>query len=102
VGRDEREIERSIGCKLVIRDTEAEARRVWAAQMEHNRTPEADWDGPDTLWLGTPATIADTIRQRVEAGFSTVIVEMPAPYDVETMERLIGEVRPMVEVSTAG
>jgi hypothetical protein len=33
----------------------------------------------------------------MEAGFGTVIVEMPAPYDVETMERLIGEVKPMVE-----
>lgn len=102
VGRDEREIARTIGCKMVIRDTEAEARRVWSEQMRHNRTPEADWDGPDTLWLGTPRTIAETIRQRVEAGFPTVIVEMPAPYDVETLERLIGEVRPLVEASTSG
>jgi F420-dependent oxidoreductase-like protein len=102
VGRDEQEIERSVGCKIVIRDTEAEARRVWAEQMRHNRTPEADWDGTDTLWLGTPATIAETIRQRVDAGFPTIIVELPAPYDVETMERLIGEVRPMVEGSSAG
>jgi F420-dependent oxidoreductase-like protein len=97
VGRDEREIERTVGCKVVIRDTEAEARRVWAGQMAHNRTPEADWDEPDTLWLGTPAQVAATIRARVDAGFSTVIVELPAPYDVETMERLIGEVKPMVE-----
>lgn len=97
VGRDEREIERTVGCKVVIRDTEAEARRVWAEQMAHNRTPEAEWDGPDTLWLGTPAQIAETIRSRVEAGFSTVIVELPAPYDVETIERLIGEVKPMVD-----
>jgi hypothetical protein len=65
--------------------------------MAHNRTPEAEWDGPDTLWLGTPAMIAETIRSRVEAGFSTVIVELPAPYDVETIERLIGEVEPMVD-----
>jgi alkanesulfonate monooxygenase SsuD/methylene tetrahydromethanopterin reductase-like flavin-dependent oxidoreductase (luciferase family) len=100
VGRDEREIERTVGCKVVIRDSAAEARRVWAAQMWHNHTPEADWDGPDTLWLGTPADIAATIRQRVEAGFSTVIVELPAPYDVETIERLIGEVKPMVDAST--
>jgi alkanesulfonate monooxygenase SsuD/methylene tetrahydromethanopterin reductase-like flavin-dependent oxidoreductase (luciferase family) len=100
VGRDERDIERTVGCKVVIRDSAAEARRVWAAQMRHNRTPEADWDGPDTLWLGTPADIAATIRQRVGAGFSTVIVELPAPYDVETIERLIGEVKPMVDAST--
>jgi len=97
VGRDQSEIERSIACKLVIRDTEAEARQAWAEQMAHNRTPESDWDGPDTLWLGTPAQVAATIRARMDAGFGTVIVEMPAPYDVETMERLIGEVKPMVE-----
>jgi F420-dependent oxidoreductase-like protein len=97
VGRDESEIERTVGCKIVIRDTEAEARRVWADQMAHNRTPEAEWDGPDTLWLGTAAQVAEQIRARVDVGFSTMIVELPAPYDAETIERLIGEVKPMVE-----
>jgi hypothetical protein len=29
-------------------------------------------------------------------GFHTVIAEMAAPYDDETLERLIGEVKPMV------
>ena len=32
-----------------------------------------------------------------ELGFDTFISEMPAPYDVESLERWIGEVRPMVE-----
>jgi len=31
-----------------------------------------------------------------DAGFATVIVEMPAPYDAETLERLAREVRPIV------
>jgi alkanesulfonate monooxygenase SsuD/methylene tetrahydromethanopterin reductase-like flavin-dependent oxidoreductase (luciferase family) len=97
VGRDPSSIERTIGCKMVIRDDAADAERVWAEQMVHNRTPREDWDGPDTLWLGTPEQIAATIRDRVAVGFSTIIVEMPAPYDVETIERLIGEVKPMVD-----
>lgn len=97
VGRDPAAIERSVGCKMVIRDDAAEAERVWADQMVHNRTPREDWDGPETLWLGTPGQIAATIRDRVAVGFSTIIVEMPAPYDLETIERLIGEVKPMVE-----
>lgn len=97
VGRDEREIERTVGCKVVIRDTEAEARRVWAAQMAHNRTPEAEWDGPETAWLGTPEQVAAEIRSRVAVGVATAIVELPAPYDVETIERLIGEVKPLVD-----
>ena len=32
----------------------------------------------------------------VELGFRTVISEQPAPYDVETLERLIGEVMPLL------
>jgi len=97
VGRDERLIERTVGCKMVIRDDPAEAQRVWAVQMAHNRTPREDWDGPDTLWTGTPGQVAATIRSHVENGFSTVIVEMPAPFDDETLERLIGEVKPLVD-----
>jgi alkanesulfonate monooxygenase SsuD/methylene tetrahydromethanopterin reductase-like flavin-dependent oxidoreductase (luciferase family) len=97
VGRDEREIERSVGCKVVIRDTEAGARRVWAEQMAHNNVEEVDWDGPDTAWIGTPEQVADEIRSRVEVGIETVVVELPAPYDVETIERLIGEVKPLVD-----
>ena len=97
VGRDQAAIQRTVGCKMVIRDDPAEAQRVWAAQMTHNRTPQTEWDGPDTLWLGNVEQIAATIRGYVGAGFSTVIVEMAAPYDVETLERLMGEVKPLVE-----
>ncbi len=97
VGRDPSTIERTVGCKMVIRDDPEEAPRVWAEQMAHNRTPREGWDGPETLWIGTVEQIAETIRARVEVGFETVIVEMPAPYDVETLERLIGEVKPLVD-----
>lgn len=97
VGRDEREIERTVGCKIVIRDSRAEAEGVWAEQMAHNRTPREDWDDATTLWLGTPADVAAEIRSRVAVGFATVIVELPAPFDVETIERLMGEVKPLVD-----
>ena len=30
-------------------------------------------------------------------GFETFIVELPAPYDLETMESLVRVVRPMVD-----
>ena len=42
VGRDTARDRAHVGCKPIIRDTEAEARRVWEAQMAHNRTPMAD------------------------------------------------------------
>jgi alkanesulfonate monooxygenase SsuD/methylene tetrahydromethanopterin reductase-like flavin-dependent oxidoreductase (luciferase family) len=99
VGRDHREIERTVGCKPVIRDTQAEARRVWEAQLAHNRTPMERVANDDTFWIGTPEQIAQEMRARVELGFTTFIAEVAAPYDVETLERWIGEVKPMVEAS---
>jgi alkanesulfonate monooxygenase SsuD/methylene tetrahydromethanopterin reductase-like flavin-dependent oxidoreductase (luciferase family) len=97
VGRDQAEIERTAGCKPIIRDTPEEARRVWEAQMAHNRTPMSDVEDDDTFWVGTPEQVAAEMRSRSELGFHTFIAEMAAPYDVETLERWIGEVKPMVE-----
>jgi alkanesulfonate monooxygenase SsuD/methylene tetrahydromethanopterin reductase-like flavin-dependent oxidoreductase (luciferase family) len=97
VGRDQADIERTVGCKPLIRDAEAEARRVWESQMAHNRTRMSDVEDDDTFWIGTPEQIAEEMRTRRELGFDTFIAEMPAPYDAETLERWIGEVKPMVE-----
>jgi len=96
VGRDISEIEFTLGVKVTIRDTEAEADRVWKAAMAHNRTPLADLADDDTFWNGTPEQIADRLRPYVELGFRTVISEQPAPYDVESIERFIGEVLPLL------
>jgi alkanesulfonate monooxygenase SsuD/methylene tetrahydromethanopterin reductase-like flavin-dependent oxidoreductase (luciferase family) len=97
VGRDPSEIEWTVGCKPLIRDSEAEARRAWEAQMAHNRTPLSDVEDDDTFWYGTSEQIAEKMRARRELGFNTFIAEMAAPYDIETFERWIGEVKPMVE-----
>jgi alkanesulfonate monooxygenase SsuD/methylene tetrahydromethanopterin reductase-like flavin-dependent oxidoreductase (luciferase family) len=51
---------------------------------------------PSRPVFGTPETIAARLLEYSDAGFNTVIVEMPAPYDRETLERLAREVRPMV------
>jgi alkanesulfonate monooxygenase SsuD/methylene tetrahydromethanopterin reductase-like flavin-dependent oxidoreductase (luciferase family) len=101
VGRDEREIERSINLWLAIRDSEAVARREWADWMERNRTPLGSASEPSRPLLGTPETIAERLAEYVAAGFTTTIVEMPAPYDRETLERLAREVRPMVAKQSA-
>jgi alkanesulfonate monooxygenase SsuD/methylene tetrahydromethanopterin reductase-like flavin-dependent oxidoreductase (luciferase family) len=53
VGRDPGEIEFTVGCKPVIRDTEAEARRAWEAQLAHNRTPLKDVEDDESFWVGT-------------------------------------------------
>jgi alkanesulfonate monooxygenase SsuD/methylene tetrahydromethanopterin reductase-like flavin-dependent oxidoreductase (luciferase family) len=96
VGRDPAHIELTVGCKPLIRDSRAEAMRVWREQMAHNRaSDELEDDEPD--WIGTPEDVAAAMRPRVELGFTTFMAELPAPYDIETMERWIGEVKPMVE-----
>ena len=97
VGRDIAEIEFTLGVKLTIRDSAAEADRVWKANMEHNKTPMSEVEDDDTFWNGTPEQLADKLRPYVELGFRTVISEQPAPYDVETFERFIGEVKPLIE-----
>jgi alkanesulfonate monooxygenase SsuD/methylene tetrahydromethanopterin reductase-like flavin-dependent oxidoreductase (luciferase family) len=96
VGRDEREIERSINLWMIIRDSEAEARREWAAEMERNRTPLEDAMQPSRPILGTPETIAERLLEYSDVGFTTAIVEMPAPFDRETLDRLAHEVAPRV------
>jgi alkanesulfonate monooxygenase SsuD/methylene tetrahydromethanopterin reductase-like flavin-dependent oxidoreductase (luciferase family) len=96
VGRDIADIEFTLGVKVTIRDTEAEAVRVWKAAMEHNKTPLSDVEDDTTFWKGTPQQLADRLRPYTEIGFRTVISEQPAPYDTETFERLIGEVVPLL------
>ena len=97
VGRDIAEIEFTLGVKFTIRDSKAEAERVWREAMAHNKTPMADVLDDDTFWNGTPDELADKLRPYVELGFTTVISEQPAPYDVETLERFIGEVKPLID-----
>jgi alkanesulfonate monooxygenase SsuD/methylene tetrahydromethanopterin reductase-like flavin-dependent oxidoreductase (luciferase family) len=97
VGRDPAEIEFTLGIKATIRDSQAEAERVWHSAMEHNRTPLAEVADDDTFWNGTPEQLAERLAPYVELGFRTVLTEQPAPYDVETFERLIGEVKPLVD-----
>jgi alkanesulfonate monooxygenase SsuD/methylene tetrahydromethanopterin reductase-like flavin-dependent oxidoreductase (luciferase family) len=99
VGRDEREIERTGNLWMVIRDSEAEARAVWAAAMAHNRKSLAESLQPSRPLLGPPAAIAQRMREMAAVGFESVVVEVPAPYDIETLERLIGEVKPLVDAA---
>ena len=97
VGRDEREIERSSNLWFVVRDSEAVARRDWASYMERNRAPLEKSLEPSRPVFGSPETIAERLLEYCDVGFTTALVEVPAPYDHETIERLAKEVRPLVE-----
>jgi F420-dependent oxidoreductase-like protein len=96
VGRDESEIERTLqGGSVVIRDTVEEARRAATAVSEQNGLP--DFRGV----VGPPEVVAERLAPQVELGFHHVYFDVPAPYDRETIERLVGEVKPLLERAIA-
>ena len=97
VGRDTAQIERTLGCKVTIRSTEAEAERVRRALLDHNKTPMSRVEGDVSFWTGTAEQIVDIIRSYQKVGFNAFIAEMMAPYDDETLETLATVVRPMVD-----
>jgi alkanesulfonate monooxygenase SsuD/methylene tetrahydromethanopterin reductase-like flavin-dependent oxidoreductase (luciferase family) len=101
VGRDPSTIERTLGCKVTIRSSAAEAERVRRSLLEHNRTPMSRVEGDVSFWTGTPEQVAETMIDYVRIGFEHFIVELPAPYDAETMESLATVVRPMVDSAVA-
>jgi len=96
VGRDVAEIEFSLSVTLAIRDSAAEAESVMRAAIAHNRTPWSRVADDDLFMAGSPAEIADRLRPYVDLGFRQILAEQPAPFDVETLERFIGEVKPLL------
>jgi alkanesulfonate monooxygenase SsuD/methylene tetrahydromethanopterin reductase-like flavin-dependent oxidoreductase (luciferase family) len=99
VGRDQAAIERTLELKPIIRDDPAEAVRVWTDCLARAGTVP---DAIRNAWLGSPADIAARFRPYRALGFDTMIVELPAPYDAETIERLATEVAPLIEAMPVG
>ena len=97
VGRDPESIVRSVGCKITIRATEAEAHRALTGILARNGLTPSDIADDDTFWTGTPEQIAERLLEYRAVGFHAFLVESPSPYDAETMESLIRDVKPMVE-----
>jgi alkanesulfonate monooxygenase SsuD/methylene tetrahydromethanopterin reductase-like flavin-dependent oxidoreductase (luciferase family) len=95
VGRDHREIERTtIVGAVVIRDTRAEARRVFERLFEANGRARLWTDQP----VGTPEDVAAAIRPYLDigGGYRHLIAGFPAPYDEESMTRFVTEVKPLL------
>jgi alkanesulfonate monooxygenase SsuD/methylene tetrahydromethanopterin reductase-like flavin-dependent oxidoreductase (luciferase family) len=89
VGRDPAAIERTLGVgPLVIRDGQREGRRVAAAYRELN----GGWNEP--LFIGGVDEIVDRLAPYLELGFGAFHLDLPAPFDAETLERFVGDVKP--------
>ena len=101
VGRDEREIERTLNTgPLIIRDSADDAVRVLKETYQHNGGAQT-WAGrePSAQPTGSPERVAEVLQPFVEAGYRHLVVGLPAPYDEETMVRMVGEVQPMLAAS---
>ena len=94
VGRDHTEIERTLqGGGWILRDSLDEARRVAA---EHARV-HPGWRGPSPA---TPEALAHRLAGYVELGFRHIYFDYAAPWDAETLERYLSDVKPLVEERT--
>ena len=86
VGRDPLQIEHTLVRFAVIRDDADEARRVLQAGLDANGSShqiDADLD-----FYGSEEQIAEQWQRYVELGFTHLIVDIPSPFDHETIERL--------------
>jgi alkanesulfonate monooxygenase SsuD/methylene tetrahydromethanopterin reductase-like flavin-dependent oxidoreductase (luciferase family) len=94
VGRDPAEIERTVGIgAVVIRDSQAEAERVFREIFERNGRARLWTDQP----VGTPERVAEHLAPLLDIGYRHLIAGFPAPYDEESMTRLATEVRAILE-----
>ena len=94
VGRDPAEIERTTGIgTVIIRDSRAEAERVYAAMFERNGHADRWTDQP----VGTVEDVAERLAPFLGIGYRHLIAGFPGPYDEESMTRFATEVRPILE-----
>ncbi|HYO43631.1 MAG TPA: LLM class flavin-dependent oxidoreductase [Candidatus Limnocylindrales bacterium] len=87
VGRDQAEIERTTTVDIVIRNTREAAMAAYLGRLAANGE---EYDETWNHFCGTPAAIAEGLQPIVGLGFRHILVESPAPYDWETIDR-IGE-----------
>ncbi len=85
VGRDHREIERTVNVNIVIRPTRAEAERAWAGWVGVH----CPIDGEERLdAAGTIKEVAAALQALADVGFGHPVMILRTPWDLETIERL--------------
>jgi F420-dependent oxidoreductase-like protein len=85
VGRDHREIERTVNANIVIRGSRTEAERDWAEWV----TRHIPQEGEERLMAaGTVEEVAATLAAYRNAGFAHPVLIFRTPFDLETMGRL--------------
>jgi alkanesulfonate monooxygenase SsuD/methylene tetrahydromethanopterin reductase-like flavin-dependent oxidoreductase (luciferase family) len=91
IGRKFEAIRRTVTIEIVIRDTEAEALRVFGEVQDiHGLRGEIGSDGSERGLgaAGPPEVIAAFLRPYVELGIWEVVCTFRTPWDLETMRRM--------------
>ena len=76
----------------VIRDTEDDARQAAAQISAHNAI-----EPPFLDMAGTADMLVEQLLPYLDLGYRHLIFQFLAPFDRETMDRLISEVKPQLE-----
>lgn len=98
IGRDPGEIELTITPSMtLIRDNAADARRAYEDLLRHNLMDIEQHLGRREPWFGSPEALAARMEPYIRLGFRHIIIDTPAPFDTETIERFITEVKPLLE-----
>jgi F420-dependent oxidoreductase-like protein len=85
VGRDDREIERTVNVNVVIRPTRAEAEGAWAEWAAVHR-PQGGEGHLDAA--GSVEEVAAALRRFGDVGFAHAVIVFRTPWDLETIELL--------------
>ncbi len=94
VGRDPASIERTAHLALVVRDTEEEARAFFTMQLEANAGDASMLDLAADMYATTPERVLDLMGTWRDIGVQSFIIQVAAPFDDETVTRLMDEVAP--------
>jgi alkanesulfonate monooxygenase SsuD/methylene tetrahydromethanopterin reductase-like flavin-dependent oxidoreductase (luciferase family) len=85
VGRDPATIEKTVSFHIILRDDAGAAEARTRELLGANGVEIDDFGG---YVAGSAPQVADTLAPYRDLGFETFIVRMPAPYDLETIERM--------------
>ena len=100
IGRDIADIELTLGANVIIRDRRADAETIWAEQMVTNQvTLDTNVTKPEQLWLGSADEVVERLVGYARVGMQALVVEMAAPYDLETIRVLAEDVRPRLDAA---
>ena len=96
--RDPSEVERMVGCKLIIRSNPGEARKAFEHLRAVHKWNESVWD---VTWAASPEQVAEALIGFRALGVQSFLPQLAWPFDQETIDRLIGDVAPLVDQATA-